>query len=378
MKICIDGFELAYLGGTGLWAYAHEFVENLFQMYPQPQYSLLSYGSQIWETGRKYGNVSCIDIKFNRMDNDYKMLEDYLSRGKINLYHSLNNGFAIPGRAVCKYVMTVQDMIPISNLDFSDTKYKKRFGDIFFRSLGMADRVIAVSGFIRDELMKYTNVDERKVTVIYPGTGCIFKVMDKDIAREYIRKRYNINDKYILFAGGIHVRKNMDMILGAFRAILQKKPDLKLIIAGKTDGKRNIYFNEIKDHAKKIGVFESTLFTGTVNYEDMPYLYNGAECFINPSSYEGFPISSIEAMACGIPSMCKNGEVFREVLGDGGIYFEDEKGMVDGILKLLRDEKYKKEITARGLEKSRKYRWDDSIKRTVKEYEALLYGKQEK
>ncbi len=96
MKICIDGIGTAKLPGTGLYTYTYELLQNLFCIYPQPDYHLIwdeSSPINQWENRR---NVDFLPLmRRNESDNSKAILE-YLTGNGINLFHSPNNGLSIP------------------------------------------------------------------------------------------------------------------------------------------------------------------------------------------------------------------------------------------------------------------------------------------
>lgn len=120
MNVCIDGIGVTRLFGTSLYSYTYELIDNLLDIYPQPHYdivwdSLLPPG--LWN---KHRNISFSNPHINRRQNDYSRLEEHIRNNKINIFHSPNNGFSIPPVKAAKYVMTVHDLLPVSNKGFVD------------------------------------------------------------------------------------------------------------------------------------------------------------------------------------------------------------------------------------------------------------------
>lgn len=374
MKICFDAFPLTHLPNTGLYTYSYELIKNLLNYYPQPNYCLITNNDGI---KMPFDNKKGLSFKYadiNRVRNDYSLISEYLQGNKIRLYHSVNNGFSIPEDKVCKYVTTIHDTIALSDKSLVDPKYVTRFNKVVPKALDKSDKIIAVSNFVKGELLKYSNIPAEKVEVIYPIVSKQFKPIWAVHYRKVLMKKYNLTGDFILSVGSLHKRKNLSTVLAILREILTEERNIKLVIIGDTQGKRNPYFLQLQKQAQNLGISENVMFLGTVDYEDIPYFYNEAKCLVNLSSYEGFPTSAMEAKACEAPVVCTMNSSFREVLGDYPIYVESEDthNIAAEVLQLI----YRKESPM--LFRNKDTRNEDSdlepIKKIIKIYESLMYA----
>lgn len=373
MKICIDGLGANRLQGTGLYTYTYELINNLLQIYPQPQYHILWDGNGPVREWRRYRNLVYINLPVNRRTNDYSALEYHISNNEINIYHSPNNGLSIPVQKSVRCIMTVHDLSPLSCRDYADSKYCEKFLSVFPDAVKRCDKIIAVSDFIKGELVRLLQVPPEKIAVIYPGCSIRFSPMEKSGCRSILKDKYNITGDYILYSGSIHCRKNLPVLFKAFKKALHRIDNCRLVVAGKIDGKREEYFNELKELAGEIEISNYVVYTGTVDYQDMPYLYNGAKCAVNLSAYEGFSVSPIEAMACGIPVICSDTLFYKEAAGDGAVYVkgEDDEELAKTIIEAVCSRSHRERIVEKGMHQSKKYRWDSSIKRLISVYESI-------
>lgn len=373
MKICIDGIGASWLKGTGLYTYTYELLNNLFELYPQPQYKI------IWDNPnpppwKGYGGIDFVDPELDRRNNDYSRLDRYISDNKINIFHSPNNGLSIAQNNNCKNIITVHDLIPLVKPEFADNRYLEKFNAVFQKSLNNAHKIAVVSDYIKTQLVNELKVDENKVITIYPGCSKKFSQMDRNDYLDVLKKKYYIEGEYILYAGSVHIRKNFDLLFKAFRRVLRYRDNVKLLIAGKTDGKRKDYYESLKKSIEGMGIEKNVVFLGEVEYSDMPALYNGAACTVNLSSYEGFPTTAVEAMACGCPVICLKSSVFKETVGEGAILVKDEDELKDELIDILKSSSYRKRTVERGLRQSQRYTWDNHIKKLVSVYESAVYG----
>jgi len=375
MKICVDGLGVSKLSGTGCYSYTYGLLSKLLEIYPQPQYDLIwdsEFRIPEWE---KHKNLIYQDLKINRKENDYKNLEDYLKNSKTDVYFSPNNGLSIPQNKVCHTIMTVHDLLPVSQKDLVDDKYYQKFMALFPNAIQKSDKIIAVSHFIKHELMAYYNVPDTKIEVIYPGISPMFKPLNRDFATVSLKNRYSIGENFILYAGSIHPRKNLEVLIHVFDFLLKDMDDMQLVIVGSIDAKREEHYLTLKNLAEKLGIGNRVIFTGKVDYTDMPYFYNGARCFVNLSSYEGFPHTSVEASACNCPVVSLRNSSFSGVDIPHAFLLDtlDVNLLKNVIGNIMREKETRNDLQKPFLGKKSKYSWDSVTNKMVHLIESTVF-----
>jgi glycosyltransferase involved in cell wall biosynthesis len=372
VRICVDSMSLN-LSGTGLGTYTLEFLKKLLYIYPQPQYDLLYQGSNFNLDIGKNNKVSQLKLNINRKDNNYSSIETHITSNKVDIYHSLNNGFSIPKNKECNYVMTVHDLLPVVNKNYVDEKYLKKFENVFTNAVKNSDKIIVWSESLGEELRNYFGIPNKKITVNYPGCSELFTPKNEEICNNILSSKYRIKGDYILHVGSIHIRKNLEQIIRAFKYINLAYKDLKLILIGNYQGKRKEYHEKLKILIEDLNLEDSIIFTGVVDYYDMPYFYSKAKCILNLSKYEGFPLTSLEAMACNTPVILNNTSFFKEVFDTAGLIVDanDTKMIVDAISDIIFNNDLKEKITNEQREISLKYKWEKNIINTIKLYESF-------
>jgi len=138
-------------------------------------------------------------------------------------------------------------------------------------------------------------------------------------------------------------------------------------VIGDIEGKRKEYYNKLVDIRKKLGLGENVIFLGSIDYNDMTYFYNGAKCFINLSSYEGYPLTAMEAMMCETPIICSDNSSFKEALGNYPAYVssQDVKDIADLLLDMV--SKSKVQISRGNIDQMK------SVNKLINLYETLMY-----
>lgn len=368
MNICIDGLSVSHLRGTGYYSYAYGILSSLFEIYPQPKYELLWDNDSAISNWQKYKNVSYLNLGINRKDNDYILVEKHLKNSKTDLYYSPNNGLSIPQKKVCKYIMTVHDLSSVSCSNLVDKKYYNKFVTLFPDAVKKADCIIAVSNFIKSELIKFYKIPEKKIEVIYPASSQIFKPLNDLItAREVLKNRYHVEDSFILYAGSIHPRKNLDILIKSFKMLSSDIQDIKLVIVGNHKAKRKEYYLALINLIHELQLQDKVIFTGTVEYIDMPLFYNCAECAVNLSSYEGFPITTIEASACNCPVVCFRSPCFEEINLPNAVFLDElhVRLLKNTLTNILIVNQNRASDKKQFLDKSIAYTWENAANKLI-------------
>ena len=160
-------------------------------------------------------------------------------------------------------------------------------------------------------------------------------------------------DSYVLLVGAIEPRKNPLAAAAAAR-----EAGRPLVVAG-----------PVRDRAlaRKLAEAGADL-RGYVSREELAALYRGAACLVFPSRYEGFGLPVVEAMASGTPVVATPDAALREVAGDAAVFASSDE-LADAIRRALQE---RDRLVAAGLERARRFTWDETARRTLEVYRELL------
>ncbi len=291
-------------------------------------------------------------------------------RDKLSIFHSQ---YVLPVMLPCKSLLTIHDILFESNPEFFPEFHRRLLKYFVPFSAKRANRIISVSEFTKRQVIEYYDIPEEKVTVIYEGASDKFApIKDNDLIFPKL-KGYGIEKKYILFVGRIEPRKNIVSLLKAFDYVKKRgKKDLYLVIVGNQD---NIFKEtELFDKIKEMQLDSDVVFTGEVSEDNLAALYNGAEVLVYPAFAEGFGLPVLEAMSCGTPVITSNTTSLPEIVGEAGIlvnpYSWEE--IAQNIESVLGDEGLKRELSVKGLQRSRKFRWEETAEKTVEVYRRVM------
>ncbi len=208
-----------------------------------------------------------------------------------------------------------------------------------------ADVIVTVSNFSKGEIQRLLNIPGLKIKVVYNGIDEYFLSNTRKI-----NCKFDYPEKYILFVGSAIPRKNLKRLILAYRRIKDKIDEYLVIIGPKN---KRVFGNVNLEDDEKI------IVKGFVSKEELKYAYENASLFVFPSLYEGFGLPPLEAMACGTPVVASNTSSLPEVLGNSAHYVNpySVESIADGILKVLDDDSYRKELVRKGLKQVKRYTW---------------------
>ncbi len=272
------------------------------------------------------------------------------------------------------YVITVHDLMRLFDLDsrvpLIDAPGLRQRVLLRLDAAGIrkATGVIAVSETTKRDLVRHLAVPEDRIAVVYEGV---------DHARFRPVPERPVDFPYLLFVGSEQPRKNLAMLLRAFRRIKRTGsfPDLKLVKVGSGAGNGDHPFRaRTLEVIRDLGLEEEVILTGRLAEEQLPAYYSAAELFVLPSLYEGFGLPPLEAMACGCPVVVSNRGALPETAGPGALVVDpaDETALAAAIEKLLRDGSARDELRERGLRHAAAFSWRRCAEETLAAYDRFL------
>jgi glycosyltransferase involved in cell wall biosynthesis len=370
MHICIDTRGAKLYAGTGIGTYTARLMENIMDIDVKNNYSFFwPNDGYDFLLGRSNINLTLFGEK-NKRFWDEIFLPAQLKKNCCDIFHLPQNGLGLPKSKYCSYVATVHDLIPFVMPDTCGKSYVDKFMEEMPHILEECDKVITVSNYSKQDIIKYFSLPEDKIKVAYLAADSRFRLIDKEKAWEFLRREYSYSNDFILYLGGFSPRKNVDGLLESYRKLYKELPgyyDLVLLGASKD----NHY--ELKKKVEDMGLRDRVVFVGYVPYEHLPYFYNCASLFVYPSLYEGFGLPPLEAMTCGTPTITTNVTSIPEVVGDGALLVDpyDTEELTDKIYKTISDAEFREALSAKALRRAYTFSWKKTVIETIKVYEEV-------
>lgn len=267
-------------------------------------------------------------------------------------------------------VITVHDLSVLRFPETHPIDRVKTFEKEFQSSLGRAAHVITDSETIRRELIETFAVPAIGITAVPLGVERRFRPMHSDEIGPILNRFGLTSQGYGLSVAAFEPRKRLSELIAAWRELPKLLRDrCPLILAG-TPGWRNealreaIARGEAEGWLKHLGFVEDSL---------LPFLYAGARVFVYPSTYEGFGLPPIEAMASGAPVIVSGQSCLREICGDGAFYVDpsDLVAFTSAIEMNLEDEQRRLALVRRAVDRAALYTWDRCVGDTVAVYRKI-------
>lgn len=221
-----------------------------------------------------------------------------------------------------------------------------------------ADRVIAVSNFVKQRLVNKYYVDPKKITVVYNSVESADQVLGT------ARERISANDKVVLFLGRVTLQKGPDYFLDAAAKVAQIIPNVKFIIAGTGD-----MLPRMIERAADLGLANKVIFPGFVTREEGDRLYRMADLFVMPSVSEPFGIVPLEAMKHGTPVIVSKQSGVSEILTHAlKVDFWDVDDLANKMVAALTYDSLHQTLTHHGSIEIQRFTWDTPAEQCLRIY----------
>ena len=305
-----------------------------------------------------FPGIPTVRLKGPRPFADHVGVPRALKRLAPDVYHNTKN--ALPAVALpCPSVVTLHDLayhhFP-ETFGFFSRRYLKFHHEL---AVKRADKIICVSNHARRDVIETLGALPSRVTVAHNGVG-------ENFFEAPPRLPFDIEHPYVLSVGTIQARKNLDVLVRAVARLrkTRRKP-FTLVIAGRRGWKTGAY----EEACKLTPVVE----LGFVRDEDLPALYSHAAAFVQPSSYEGFGLTAVEAMACGTPVIAADAGSLPEVVGNAGLLVpaRDEAALARVLDQAIDHLGLVGELCQAGRDRARQFTWERSAETHVEVYRSV-------
>lgn len=247
-------------------------------------------------------------------------------------------------------------------------------------SVKNARKVVAISQFTKQEIIKHYHLPEDDVVVAHPSVSVPTQPASKAELIKFLLK-HKIRQPFFLYLGTLQPRKNLINLIKAYeifcKEVAQKRKDCgkfpQLVLGGKVG-----WLTEpILEAIERSPVKSSIILTGYIPQEYKPELYRSATATVLVGLYEGFGIPALESMQYSVLPIVSNSSSLPEVVGESGLLVNPHKP--DSIAAALKNacqmpEKEKKLLQSKMQTQRSKFSWRQSAE-TV--FQVLLEVAQE-
>lgn len=234
------------------------------------------------------------------------------------------------------------------------------------KSAQRANAIFVPSEFSKNEILKHYHVHPDKIFIVPLAAEDKFKPAD---IKQKIKDKYNIKNKFIFYTGAIFNRRFIPECIEAFKQIAQKFPEYQFLISGTNYTHPFIDIDYIIKKANEDIGRDAILRIDYADEADLVYLYGNADLFIWLSSYEGFGLPPLEALACGTPVITTRTGSLPEAVGESAVFInnpEDALEIGKAMTEILSNEQFSKELVSKGLLQAQKFSWHKTAEETLK------------
>ncbi len=237
-----------------------------------------------------------------------------------------------------------------------------------------SDIILTDSLSSKADITELLGIPGERVYIIYPAVNHD-KFRPKSIGiddKKNLLARMNIASSFVMYAGGLNLHKNLDILYSAFSKLPENilRTHQLVMVGGELKHEETFHRNKLR----KMGINDNVVFTGHVDDEELVMLYSLCDLFVFPSLYEGFGIPPLEAMACGAAVLASNKSSLPEVIGHQDALFDpyDDVDIAKKIEHALNDNKFRGFLKEHGIRQASKFSWENSAKSLLVLFEKIV------
>jgi glycosyltransferase involved in cell wall biosynthesis len=361
------GIDARKLHDFGIGTYIRNLVRQLARLDRQTEFVLLCRPEDVPALSSLGGNLRPVA----ETSNNYSIIEQIriplaLKREGVTLFHAPH--YVLPPLVPCRSVVTIHDCIHLMFPQYLPNRLALGYARAsIVAAARRATRVLTVSESSKRDILRFVDIKPEKIDVIYNAYDERFTVEPREEDVDRVRERYQLHDQFVLYAGNVKPHKNLERLIEAFHLVRRRGLDhLKLVLIGDEISR----YASLRRAVHRHQLHKYVRFLGYLPEETLAVMYRLAGVFVFPSLYEGFGLPPLEAMASVTPVVTSNVSSLPEVAGDAAVLVDpyDPRAIADGIYQVLTDDRFRRDLRARGAARARQFSWEQSVQRVREIY----------
>ena len=266
----------------------------------------------------------------------------------------LNPGFTAPAARACPNVTVFHDLQHKRHPEYFRRFDLPAWNFFLWLSVKRSHVLVADSEATAADLQRFYRVPRHRVHVVPLGVEDEFFRIAEERAPE----------PFFLCPSTLHPHKNLDRLIEAFSVFRQGHPEYRLVITGV----RGFHAEAIQAMAESCG--GAVELTGWIERERLYDLFRRAKAMFYPSTFEGFGLPVVEAMAAGLPLACSDIEPLRTIVGGAALLFPpDDKDAIVSAMERIDDG-----LAGPARERARAFTWEACARGTLAAIAAAVSG----
>jgi glycosyltransferase involved in cell wall biosynthesis len=342
IKIFVDGhcFDTEY---QGTQTFLRGLYDHLIVNYPQLDIYIGAFYPEKIEKAFPYlGSEKILKYKYH---NSLRLLYDIPELIRVQGFEFAHfQNIAPIHKSVCKYIVTLHDILFEDYKDQFPLIYRKSRNFLFRRSFRNAFLKTTVSYYSQQRIACHYSINENDIHILPNAVSTTVYFKNKIEAKKYLEVKYDLGE-YILYVSRIEPRKNHSLIIKAWKELDLPDKNIHLVFIGRESIQSAQLAAELRallpEQINKVHFFDQ------VSEEELEAFYKACKLFVYPSKAEGFGIPPLEAALYLNPVLCSsstsmiNYDFFHPNFFDPGNYIEFKQKMKDLLYDIPKEEQLK-------------------------------------
>ena len=252
--------------------------------------------------------------------------------------------------------LVLQDLAFLQQSSFLKKSHLNFYKKYTAKFLRRAKSIATVSEFSKQAIVSQYNTDVSAIDVVYSGVNENFQAKN-DEEKLTVKNKYSDGKEYFVYAGAIHPAKNLVNLLKAFSVFKKRQQtSMKLLLAGNLANK----YGSFKESLKSYKYRNDVVLVENVADGELVKIIGAAYGLMNPSLYEGFVSSVLQALRCDVPVITTAGFSMQEITNGAALCVDanNHKDIADKMMLLYKDESLRKKLIEKGRSVAGDYNWD--------------------
>lgn len=282
--------------------------------------------------------------------------------GRIDVFHCPD--FSLPP-SMAKSIVTIHDLAFEVLPQLTVPSLAAYLHHVVPHSIGAATAVIVPSVDTKKAVTDRFGTAPEKIHVIHEGASSDFQT-SADESDAAIRTSRKLDNPYLLTVSTLEPRKNIERLLRAFSLIADGIKDVDLLVVGRPGW---MYEGIFEAHAN-LSMRERVRILTDVDDWELPALYRQALLTVYPSTYEGFGLPVLEALACGSPLAVSGNSSLPEVAGECALYFDpwDVEDIATTVMRLVHQDALRQRLEEIAPARAAQFTWERAATQTADLY----------
>jgi alpha-1,3-rhamnosyl/mannosyltransferase len=290
-------------------------------------------------------------------------------RNDVSLLHATDH--QIPNIAGLPVVATVMDAIPLIHPEWMRKSFRGLKRTLFAKSVSKADHVITISEHSRQDLIRLLGIPPAKISVTPLGVNPVYFERMSAASKESVISKHGLKPGFFLVVGTLQPRKNLHRVLEAFQALpasVRKGHPLVVV------GREGWASEDLIPQLKRLEEHGEGKWLSYLPQDEVMALLQSAGAMVFASLYEGFGLPVIEAFAAQCPVIASNTTSLPEVTGNAAWAVDplDASSISAAMLDVLSNDALRTERVEIGLERARRFTWEECARQTLEVYRKVL------